>query len=758
LKTKVNKGLRLGVSEPSVNRGGAVVLSLSALLMYFALTLILAEICGFKNTAYYASAAAVGVVLAAAECVLSIMKKDKLFYIGSLLLIFVLVVAFRGKILDGARLLINSFCDTYLINNGIVLQKLQIASSGAETLCTVLFAVVLSTAICALCVIAVKKVPFTAVLLPILLLVVAVLTKVVPTFLCVVLTLAAACLVPVCAGMRVQPLRAVCSGALCAVVVALMLSFTSLPAVKAWSDGISEDLHDKYHSAKYETEYTTLPEGDLTELPTEESETVPALVVTMENPEELYLRGFVGCTYENGVWMPVSNEVLAENSEVLYWLNSREFNPATQFEAAAGEAIKTSLVTVQNIGACSEYVYVPFSLSTKGFGEYLAAEKLNTDAVFGDGSRTYAYSVVLSGGEAVTEVVEMLRTDGDEAVLEYRRAESAYRQYVYENYMWISEEDAKLLENAFDELNITYGENLTAEEKQENVLKFLSLCFGEDGKAAELRLPLNEANGTNWQQTTVGTLVFRYFGIPARYAEGYIISAELAGRADSNESVTVDSSCASSWIEVYQDGAGWLPLAFTPGLGEMTEEQQSGKTKDQDSTAPKIEEGEELEEEPQTEKNDPQPDGGYLMTLKKAIKWTLIIIIIAFILLVVLLVLRRRTIMKRKQEKFADENINNAVGWIFADTAILLSKLGLDRKGGSVTQLYDTAEEAYGEDFREELKQSYELNGKALFSAEILEEAERAAALNFRNDAAKLLKEKEKPVRRLWTRYVCCLY
>ena len=84
--------------------------------------------------------------------------------------------------------------------------------------------------------------------------------------------------------------------------------------------------------------------------------------------------------------------------------------------------------------------------------------------------------------------------------------------------------------------------------------------------------------------------------------------------------------------------------------------------------------------------------------------------------------------------------------------------MGLDRKGGSVTQFYDAAKEAYGEDFREELKQSYELNGKALFSAETLDEAERESVLNFRNDAAKLLKEKEKPVRRLWTRYVCCLY
>ncbi|MBQ8830151.1 MAG: transglutaminase domain-containing protein [Oscillospiraceae bacterium] len=754
MKTKVNKGLRLGFSETAA-KGGMAAQSLFALLLYFAVVVVIAEFCGVEKSSFYTVAAIAGVLLTAAAAVLGALNKEKLFYIGSLLLLLVLVIVFRGKILDGARIVYNSFCDTYLVNNGTVLQKLQTASSDGGS---AVFAVFLAVVLYAGCAVTVKYIPAAAAVLPVVLLACSALTKVMPTFFCIILALTAGIVVTACGGKNVQPVKAACSAAVCIVLAVALLAVSALPQVKAWAEKTSENIHNDNHIKKYETEYTTLPEGDLTALPEEESETVPALVVTMENPEEMYFRGFVGCTYENGVWQPVSNAVLAENSELLYWLNSQEFNPAAQFEAAVGEGAETSLVTVQNIGACSEVVYVPFSVSVQGFGEYFVPENLHTDSVFGGGSRTYAYSVVSGGGEAVTAAVEMLQASDDEAVLEYRRAESAYRQFVHENYMTISEEDAKLLENAFDELGIAYGEELTAEEKQESALKFLSLCFEEGGKADELELPLNDARGTNWQHTTVGTLVFRYFGVPARYAEGYIISAELAGRADSNESITVDSSCASSWIEVYQDGAGWLPLAFTPGLGEMTEEQQSGTTQNQNSTAPKIEEGEELEEEPQTEENDPQPDGGSLVTLKKAIMWSLIIIIAAIILLIVLLIVRRKLIMKRRFERFADENVNDAVGWIFADAAVLLDAIGLDREGGSVTALYGTAAERFGDDFGEQLKQSYELSEKALFSAETMDEAQRESAMDFRNTTAELLKENEKPVRRLWTRGVRCLY
>ena len=57
---------------------------------------------------------------------------------------------------------------------------------------------------------------------------------------------------------------------------------------------------------------------------------------------------------------------------------------------------------------------------------------------------------------------------------------------------------------------------------------------------------------------------FRVHGIPARYVEGYYISAgDIAGSKDGKTTVT--GSNAHAWVEVYFDGIGWLPVDVTPG-------------------------------------------------------------------------------------------------------------------------------------------------------------------------------------------------
>ena len=67
-----------------------------------------------------------------------------------------------------------------------------------------------------------------------------------------------------------------------------------------------------------------------------------------------------------------------------------------------------------------------------------------------------------------------------------------------------------------------------------------------------MELPLTAAEGTSFQYATVAVMTLRYFGIPARYAEGYVISEEMAADAQADEPLTVDSRCARAWAEVYQ--------------------------------------------------------------------------------------------------------------------------------------------------------------------------------------------------------------
>lgn len=55
---------------------------------------------------------------------------------------------------------------------------------------------------------------------------------------------------------------------------------------------------------------------------------------------------------------------------------------------------------------------------------------------------------------------------------------------------------------------------------------------------------------------------FRYYGVPARYVEGYYLKEKAIG---ANGNATLTSKDGHAWVEVYFDGLGWLPIDVTPG-------------------------------------------------------------------------------------------------------------------------------------------------------------------------------------------------
>ncbi len=121
---------------------------------------------------------------------------------------------------------------------------------------------------------------------------------------------------------------------------------------------------------------------------------------------------------------------------------------------------------------------------------------------------------------------------------------------------------------------------------------------------------------------TSAVLIFRVMGIPARLAEGYMISGN---KINPDETVDVCDYNAHAWVEIYIEEEGWMPLDVTSYvLGdltqemELTEEQrerirqhQQEQKKQEDK---KRKERKEKEEEEQEEEPTPTPvraaDGG----------------------------------------------------------------------------------------------------------------------------------------------------
>ena len=89
----------------------------------------------------------------------------------------------------------------------------------------------------------------------------------------------------------------------------------------------------------------------------------------------------------------------------------------------------------------------------------------------------------------------------------------------------------------------------------------LDVAEPEPGQDPLLRF-LESRTGYCTHFATLATLLYREAGIPARYAEGYFISEELAGSVEKETDVTlsVPDSAAHAWVEVYLDGVGWVPV------------------------------------------------------------------------------------------------------------------------------------------------------------------------------------------------------
>lgn len=67
---------------------------------------------------------------------------------------------------------------------------------------------------------------------------------------------------------------------------------------------------------------------------------------------------------------------------------------------------------------------------------------------------------------------------------------------------------------------------------------------------------------------TAGTLLFRMYGIPARYVSGYTVSPkDLKKDSDGMYTCEIPDSKAHAWTEIYIGEGGWVPVDLTPASG-----------------------------------------------------------------------------------------------------------------------------------------------------------------------------------------------
>lgn len=138
----------------------------------------------------------------------------------------------------------------------------------------------------------------------------------------------------------------------------------------AGKDSVFTQLLGDTKQKIYEIRYGKdgLPEGNLYEADTLHTGEEPVLAIRSEQKKNVYFKGYVGGTYANGVWEPLSGESYrGTSSGMLEWLAKKNFDPLTQtaqYYALGDEEDKpeANRVYVENTGASRYYIYAPASL------------------------------------------------------------------------------------------------------------------------------------------------------------------------------------------------------------------------------------------------------------------------------------------------------------------------------------------------------------------------------------------------------------
>ena len=310
-----------------------------------------------------------------------------------------------------------------------------------------------------------------------------------------------------------------------------------------------------------------------------------ALSVTMSVPQSMYLKGFTGSAFNGREWNDLTDATYYQAEDLMEAIRQTGFSVPGQLAQSAQmayEDLPENTITINNTGADSRTIYVPYDLTgygdlepllTKGGSQFYTG-KLGQN-------RSYTYTASENQVDNWTDVAGRFFTlalGGDELAEEYLIPESYYNTFVYENYTQLSVGDKKILaahigsEGDQSQGHMDYKVAITAIRTYLEDNFIYSEDLGEaDENVSQLKIFLDSKKGYDVQFATAATLMFRYYGIPARYVEGYLITPEDAGNA-ADSTISVSRKRAHAWTEIYVDGIGFVPLEVTPEFYGVMEE------------------------------------------------------------------------------------------------------------------------------------------------------------------------------------------
>lgn len=328
---------------------------------------------------------------------------------------------------------------------------------------------------------------------------------------------------------------------------------------------------------------------------------VDALKVTSaQKPQEtVYLKGFVGESYTgnsfeagdeksfssaSSSWRVEGNaSIYVENLPFLRMMYYENYSGGDETDQTVSELTTTAnTITVENLNANTMYTYVPYNAFLNDNyqiygGDGYVGGQTKQDDIFSCYWRS-----------SYKETMERYR-DSDNSNMVLNTVEKSYRSYCSLHDLEVPEEGLETLKEECEKkkkeekwgqstLGLDRPDWDIADEYEEIrqyvVKRLLSECEYEldvdklpDGEDFVENFLYDTKEGYSMHFAAAATMMFRLFGVPARYVVGYAAPKEIFTKdASGNYTATLEDDNAHAWVEIYEPFLGWMPVEVTPGM------------------------------------------------------------------------------------------------------------------------------------------------------------------------------------------------
>lgn len=580
-------------------------------------------------------------------------------------------------------------------------------------------------------------------------------------------------------ALKISGARALVSGIVATVLILLLAlaplansDVIPLRAIGRTNDAIKSAVHRKIYGGS-----KLFARGNLSAIEEFEPNKRVQMDVQMSKAEPMYLRGFVGEYLDGNKWVNLKGSGLSDARDKFYWLRQNgvygESLLAKNNYDINGKS-NTGELSINLVNADRMNLYLPYSFLQEKKGMYMDS-RIGDSVIEANGKESKSYKLSYSK-DSVKEAyvnqkkVETATEDPDSTAYK----ESVYRDFVHKNYLSISDSNKKMLKKLLGD-----GKNLSTSEAKLKISDFVSKNLKYDdsavssGEGDELEYFLtNSKVGKSELYASAATQMLRYYGVPARYVEGYVITEKMIadGSPDDKDavskpaSITVTEDSAHAWCEYYLDGVGWVPFDVAPKYrGEIkftaTEDalksELGGGKGTEGSTSDSTEKDEENKDTNQDIEN---PINSQTLVFTYAKLLVLLAILLVLIILIIIIAIRRYKLRRFLRSLKTDE-ARLAVKKSFSYSMYLVSQKleGFDisfikESAGDIGEAFPKSAESLGEVLA--------INDRAVYasSKETISEDERKTMLNFGESVAKEYAEGMNLPSRIFDKYIRVIY